>query len=76
MGGITNAPAFKMEDPNQELQGTTSIMVGRDHLRKVHELLGSLLSCTGIDLTLNSILNTLRTELWARNHLGPRLATR
>ena len=65
-----------MEDPNQELQGTTSIMVGRDHLRKVHELLGSLLSCTGIDLTLNSILNTLRTELWARNHLGPRLATR
>ena len=66
MGGITNAPAFKMEDPNQELQGTTSIMVGRDHLRKVHELLGSLLSCTGIDLTLNSIPRAFKTQLWSR----------
>lgn len=57
--------------------GSTSIMVGREHLGgKVSELLGSPLSYTGMDLTLNIVLKTLRTELWVRNHLGCRPATR
>lgn len=74
--GITNTSAFKIGEQKGNLREleSTSITAERECLRFPLEL-GSPLGCTCMSLTLNSVLKTLRIELWSRHYLDSRLST-